>query len=104
MKTPKLQLEYALIRGELVTVCWEPTCSMHRLEKWGAQQWLPFAKSPAYRNYSHGICPDHVRLIQEEVEQFLFEQQLESLRHFQVEYQPVPGEPEPDLEFELIAA
>ena len=102
MKTPRLQLELALTRGELVTVCWEPTCSMHRLEKWGAQQWLPFAKNLAYRNYSHGICPEHARLLKEEIDQFLFEQQLEELRHFQVEYQPAPDEP--DLEFELAAA
>lgn len=101
MKTPSLQLELALTRGELVTVCWEPTCPMHRLDYWGAQQWLPFEKRPAYRNYSHGVCPEHARLLQEEVEQFLFEQQLEELRHFQVEYQPAP---ESEMELEPIAA
>ncbi len=99
MKTPRLQLENALIRGELVTVCWEPTCSLHRLEKWGAQQWLPFAKSPAYRNYTHGICPDHVRLLKEEIDQFLLEHQAEIPRHFEVEYQLAP-----EYESELIAA
>ncbi len=77
---------------------------MHRLGQWEAQQWLPVSRNPAYRNYSHGVCPEHARLLQEEVEQLLFEQQLEALRHFQVEYQPAPDEREPDLEFELAAA
>jgi hypothetical protein len=98
MKTPRLQLENALDRGRMVTVCWEPTCSMHRLKGWGAQQWLPFERRSTYHNYTHGVCPQHARQLQEEVDQLLFEQQLEAVRHFEVEYQPAPDEPEPDLE------
>ena len=97
MTSPRLQLENALTRKQLVTVCWEPACSMHRLEKWGAQQWLPFEKQPTYRNYSHGICPEHARLLQQEIDQFLLEYPTEAPRHFEVEYQPDP-------ELELIAA
>ncbi|MBI2505843.1 MAG: hypothetical protein HYW07_21730 [Candidatus Latescibacteria bacterium] len=97
MKTPSLQLELALTRGELVTVCWEPTCPMHRLEKWGAQQWLPFEKSTTYRNYSHGICPEHARLLQREIDQFLLEHPAQPPRHFEVEYQPAPEETDLDL-------
>lgn len=99
MKTSRLQLEHALTRSELVTVCWEPTCSMHRLDHWGAQQWLSFEKSPTYRHYSHGICPEHARLLQGEIDQFLHEHRAETPRHFEVEYQPAP-----EYAPELIAA
>jgi len=101
MKNPLLQLERALDRGELVTVCWEPTCSMHRLGKWGPQQWLAFEKNTTYRNYTHGICPEHAHQLQEEVDHLLFEQQLEAVRHFEVEYQSAPNDLDPDPEFEL---
>ncbi|MCC7265675.1 MAG: hypothetical protein IT369_24470 [Candidatus Latescibacteria bacterium] len=97
MKTTRLQLESALARGEMVTVCWEPSCSMHRLGKWGAQQWLPFEKSPTYRNYSHGVCPQHARLLQEEIDRFLHEQAPEAPRRFDVQFQP-------ETERELAAA
>lgn len=73
---------------------------MHRLEKWGAQQWLPFEKSATYRNYSHGVCPEHARLLQQEIDQFLFEHQAQPPRHFEVEFQPAPEE----AELELVAA
>ena len=97
MTSPRLQLEKALTRKQLVTVCWEPDCPMHRLEQWGPQQWLPFEKKSSYRNYTHGICPEHARLLQEEIDQFLVEHRGEAPRHFEVEYQPDP-------ELELIAA
>lgn len=101
MKTTRIQLENALAHGELVTVCWEPSCSMHRLDQWGAQQWLPFERNPAYRNYSHGVCPAHAHQLQRQIDDFLFEQQLEAVRQFEVDIQPAPGEPEPGLDLEL---
>ena len=50
------ELERALDAEELVVVCWEPGCDMHRLPHWAEAEWVSHPRRPGYRMYSHGIC------------------------------------------------
>jgi hypothetical protein len=62
------ELEESLAAGDVVVVCWEPGCTMHRLLHWAEYQWVSHAQIPDYRRYSHGICHWHYQAYRAEVE------------------------------------
>ena len=67
------QLEQALEAGELVVVCWEPGCTMHRLPHWDEHQWISHERRQGYRHYSHGICHWHYEACRADIERFVAE-------------------------------
>ncbi len=77
MLTARTQLQSAFERGEIVVVCWEPGCSLHRLSHWNEERWVSFAKRPTYARYSHSICPTHARRFREEIARFFAGRKLE---------------------------
>ena len=65
------ELEQALTAGELVVVCWEPGCSMHRLPHWDKWQWVSRQRQPGYESYSHGICRWHYQAYRAEIDRYI---------------------------------
>ncbi len=65
------ELEQALESGELVVVCWEPGCTMHRLPHWDEDTWVDRQQVSGYRRYSHGICHWHFRAYFQEIDRYL---------------------------------
>jgi hypothetical protein len=61
-------IERAFAAGEWVVVCWEPGCPWHRLIDWPDQEWAALAGRAGYARYTHGICPEHLRRLMEEIE------------------------------------
>jgi len=60
------ELERAFRRGATIIVCWQPGCSMHRLRSWQEGEWEPYPRRNEYPRYSHGICGDHFRKLEQE--------------------------------------
>ena len=73
MLSPEAELEKAFERGEMVIVCWEPECTMHRLPHWEEGKWITHEKVKDYSNYSYGICVWHYRICQRLVEEYATE-------------------------------
>ena len=69
--SPEIELEQAFEAGELVTVCWEPGCTMHRLPHWDESEWVSCERRDEYGQYSHGICRWHLQKYEQEVARFL---------------------------------
>lgn len=65
------ELEAAFVKGDLIVVCWEPGCKMHRLPHWQEQEWVTRPQKKGYRNYSHSICRSHYRVYQQEINRFI---------------------------------
>lgn len=74
MRTEHAEIEAAYEKGDMVTVCWEPDCSMHRLYYWEESKWVPHQKRGDYPNYTHSICEKHYHMYQEELEQLIAEE------------------------------
>ena len=70
----RVELEKAFVDGSLVIVCWEPDCLKHRLTHWGEETWVEHERIDDCKHYSHGICTEHARLLEEEIDEF-FEQE-----------------------------
>jgi hypothetical protein len=64
-------LEQAFENGEVVVVCWEPGCTMHRLPHWSETEWITYPRKKGYQRYSHGICAWHYWVCQQDIEQFI---------------------------------
>ena len=64
------ELEAAFAAGEVVVVCWEPGCTMHRLPHWPERQWVSRERLPGYPRYSHGICRWHYQTYRAEVARY----------------------------------
>ena len=75
MKTTHIQIEEAYDSGDMVTVCWEDDCSMHRLYYWEDEKWVPHKKRKNYTNFTHSICEVHYRVYQEELGQLIEEEE-----------------------------
>ena len=73
-ETPEEELEMALAHDEMVIVCWEPGCMMHRLPHWNEGTWVARKQQKGYRNYSHGICFWHYQAYQKQIDQFIAEE------------------------------
>jgi len=71
MNSPEIEIEEAFEKGEIVTVCWDPECLMHRLPHWDEGRWIAHESKKGYRNYSHGICRFHFRMYQREIERYM---------------------------------
>ena len=67
MTRQEAQLGQAFAGSDLIVVCWEPGCSMHRLPTWDSDRWVPRDRHVGYRHYSHGICSRHYRLLMQQV-------------------------------------
>ncbi|MEW6754868.1 MAG: hypothetical protein AB1505_28385 [Candidatus Latescibacterota bacterium] len=65
------ELEQALVGHQLVVVCWEPGCTMHRLRHWRPDQWVSRPAEKGYAQYSHGICAWHYPRYQREIDRLL---------------------------------
>lgn len=68
------ELESAIARHEMVVVCWEPGCTMHRLPHWSQHRWVSRRQEDTYPEYSHGICPWHYQAYRAEIERFIAEE------------------------------
>ena len=65
------QLEEAFASDDMVTVCWEPACHMHRLYYWPEEKWVEHNKKNNYAKYTHSICDYHYQQYHEEIEQMI---------------------------------
>jgi hypothetical protein len=62
------EIDAAYDHGDLITVCWEPECTMHRLTHWDETVWVKHTRQSGGQ-YTHGICERHARLFREEIRQ-----------------------------------
>ena len=62
------ELEEAIGAGDMVVVCWEAGCTMHRLPHWAEHRWVSREQVPDYKRYSHGICRWHYQAYRDEIE------------------------------------
>ena len=69
--SPETELEQAFEADEIVVVCWEPGCTMHRLPHWDENEWVSYEHKKKYHRYSHGICRWHLQTYEQEAEHFL---------------------------------
>jgi hypothetical protein len=67
------ELDQAMAEQELVVVCWELGCTMHRLRHWDTEEWVSRPQQPGYRRYSHGICARHYPGYQRQIDELLSE-------------------------------
>ena len=74
MRSPHAALDEAYATGDMITVCWEPNCRMHRLYYWAAGCWLEYDKQDEYPNYAHSICDRHFRMYQRELKRLMDEE------------------------------
>ncbi len=74
MHAENSELERAFLQDDMVLVCWEPGCQMHRLSHWQEGKWVTRPQIKGYKNYSHTICRSHYRLCQEEIQRFVTEE------------------------------
>ena len=75
MNSAHTELEEAYESGDMVTVCWEEDCSMHRLYYWDEERWVPHKKRETYTNLTHSICDVHFHMYQEELDQMIEEEE-----------------------------
>ena len=68
MARENIELEAAIVASDMVTVCWEPDCNMHRLYYWPVDKWVEHEKKEDYTQYTHSICEYHYQLYHEEIE------------------------------------
>ena len=68
------ELEAAFANGDLIVVCWEPGCKMHRLPHWQEKEWVTRSQEKGYRNYSHSICRSHYRVYQQQIDRYITEE------------------------------
>ena len=78
MKTAHDELDEAYESGDMITVCWEEGCTMHRLYCWDDERWVPHARRDDYANFTHSICDVHYRSYQEELDQLIEEEEAAS--------------------------
>jgi hypothetical protein len=71
MRSEHIELERAFAQKQIVLVCWEPSCQMHRLAHWQEEKWVARPHVKGYKHYSHSICRSHYRLCQEEVQRYI---------------------------------
>lgn len=65
------ELEAAFADEEIVVVCWEPGCLLHRLPHWPEEQWVVREPRKGYPRYSHGLCRQHFLKYQQEIERLM---------------------------------
>ena len=75
MKSAHEELDEAYESGDMITVCWEEGCSMHRLYYWDDETWVSHQKREDYANYTHSICDAHYREYQQELGQLIEEEE-----------------------------
>ncbi|MFT5086626.1 MAG: hypothetical protein ACI906_004070 [Candidatus Latescibacterota bacterium] len=71
MRFEQVELERAFAQEQIVLVCWEPSCQMHRLAHWNEEKWVARPHVEGYQKYSHSICRSHYRLCQEEIQRYI---------------------------------
>jgi hypothetical protein len=74
MHSPRVELDEAYATGDMITVCWEPNCRMHRLYYWEDDRWVEHDKRHEYANYTHSICDQHFRMYQRELKRLMDEE------------------------------
>ena len=75
MKSAHDELHEAYESGDMITVCWEEGCTMHRLYYWDDDKWVSHEKREDYANFTHSICDVHYRDYQEELDQLIEEEE-----------------------------
>ena len=75
MNTDHLEIEKAYDSGDMVTVCWEDDCSMHRLYFWSEEKWVSHEKRAGHGNFTHSICDKHLNMYQNELNQLIEEEE-----------------------------
>ena len=68
MRSAHAELEEAFEAGDMVTVCWEPGCRMHRLYYWHQHEWVEHDRRDGYPNYTHSVCDTHYHAYQDEIQ------------------------------------
>ena len=74
MKTDNLEIDKAYNVGDMVTVCWEDSCTAHRLYFWGEDKGVSHKKRSGYANFTHSICDTHFQQYQEELDILIAEE------------------------------
>ena len=74
MESEHRDIEAAYVTGDMITVCWEPDCKMHRLYFWPEEKWVEHDKKWNYDNFTHSICEMHYQMYHEELNQRIAEE------------------------------
>lgn len=69
LESLEAELAQALANNDLVVVCWEPGCTMHRLRHWRPDLWVSRPQEQRYHQYSHGICAGHYASYEREADE-----------------------------------